>query len=87
LVEALALGIPSVSTDCPYGPRETLEDGKYGLLVPVGDHEALAKAMLETLNNPLPSNFLRQAVTKFTIEYSAQRYLDVLFSDLPVDAR
>ena len=87
LVEALALGIPSVSTDCPYGPRETLADGKYGPLVPVGDHEALARAMLETLNNPLPSDFLRQAVTEFTIEYSAQRYLDVLFSDLPVDAR
>ena len=87
LVEALALGIPSVSTDCPYGPRETLADGKYGPLVPVGDHEALARAMLQTLNNPLPSDFLRQAVTEFTIEYSAQRYLDVLFSDLPVDAR
>ena len=83
LVEALALGIPSVSTDCPYGPRETLADGKYGPLVPVGDHEALARAMLQTLNNPLPSDFLRQAVTEFTIEYSAQRYLDVLFSDLP----
>ena len=87
LVEALALGIPSVSTDCPYGPRETLADGKYGPLVPVGDHEALARAMLQTLNNPLSSDFLRQAVTEFTIEYSAQRYLDVLFSDLPVDAR
>lgn len=83
LVEALALGIPSVSTDCPYGPRETLADGKYGPLVPVGDHEALARAMLQTMNNPLPSDFLRQAVTEFTIEYSAQRYLDVLFSDLP----
>jgi glycosyltransferase involved in cell wall biosynthesis len=87
LVEALALGIPSVSTDCPYGPRETLADGKYGPLVRVGDHEALASAMLQTLDNPLPSDFLRQAVTEFTIEYSAQRYLDVLFSNLPVDAQ
>ncbi len=83
LVEALALGIPSVSTDCPYGPRETLANGKYGPLVPVGDYEALADAMSDVLKNPLPSGFLRQAVLEFTIEYSAQRYLDVLFSDFP----
>lgn len=87
LVEALALGIPSVSTDCPYGPRETLADGKYGPLVPVGDHEGLASAMLQTLNNPLPSDFLRQAVTEFTIEYSAQRYLDVLWAESSGETR
>ena len=81
LVEALALGIPSVSTDCPYGPRETLMDGKYGPLVPVGDDEALARAMLMTLSNPLPPKFLQQAVAEFDIEYSARRYLDVLFAD------
>jgi len=83
LVEALALGIPSVSTDCPYGPRETLMDGKYGPLVPVGDDEALAKAMLMTLSNPLPPEFLQQAVAEFAIEYSARRYLDVLFAETP----
>lgn len=79
LVEALALGIPAVSTDCEYGPRETLEDGKYGPLVPVGDDEALAKAMINTLDNPLPPRILQQAVADFTIEKSAQRYLEVLF--------
>jgi len=83
LVEALALGIPSVSTDCPYGPRETLMDGKYGPLVPVGDDEALARAMLMTLSNPLPPEFLQQAVAEFDIEYSARRYLDVLFAETP----
>lgn len=84
LVEALALGIPSVSTDCEYGPRETLEEGKYGPLVPVGDDEALANAMIDTLDNPLPPRMLQQAVADFTIEKSAQRYLDVLF---PASAR
>ncbi len=79
LVEALALGIPSVSTDCPYGPRETLADGRYGALAPVGDDEALAKAMLETLDQPLPASFLRQAVADFTIENSARHYLEALF--------
>ncbi|MDD1649581.1 MAG: glycosyltransferase [Methylococcaceae bacterium] len=82
LVEALALGVPSVSTDCEYGPRETLEDGRYGPLVPVGDDEALAKAMIDTLDNPLPQQILQQAVTDFTIESSTRRYLDVLFSEV-----
>ncbi len=43
LIEAMALGTPVVSTDCPYGPSETLAGGRYGALVPVGDHEALAR--------------------------------------------
>jgi glycosyltransferase involved in cell wall biosynthesis len=45
LVEALATGIRIVSTDCPSGPSEVLQAGKYGQLVPVGDIDALAAAM------------------------------------------
>jgi glycosyltransferase involved in cell wall biosynthesis len=78
LVEALALGIPSVSTNCPYGPSETLADGKYGPLVPVGDDAAMARAMLDTLNHPLPANVLQEAVVEFSLAYSTQRYLAVL---------
>jgi glycosyltransferase involved in cell wall biosynthesis len=53
LIEALACGCPVVATDCRSGPREILDNGRYGRLVPVGDHEALAKAILETLDNPI----------------------------------
>ena len=42
LVEALCLGVPVISTDCPHGPAEILDAGRYGLLVPVGDAAALA---------------------------------------------
>lgn len=81
LVEALALGTPSVSTDCPFGPRETLADGRYGALVPVGDDVALAKAMVATLDHPLPAETLKEAVREFEIGFSARRYLDILFEE------
>jgi glycosyltransferase involved in cell wall biosynthesis len=49
LIEALACGTEVVSTDCPSGPSEILEGGKWGLLVPCGSPEALAAAMLKSL--------------------------------------
>ncbi len=50
LVEAHALGVPCVSTDCPDGPAEIIVPGRTGLLVPVGDHEAMAGAMEQVLS-------------------------------------
>lgn len=78
LTEALALGTPVVSTDCPSGPREILRDGRYGPLVPVGDVERLADAMLNTLQFPLENRLLREAASEYTVERSAARYLEVL---------
>jgi len=81
IVEALACGLPVISTDCPSGPREILEDGKYGKLVPVGDADALAAAMLETLTNPPDPNFLKQRAADFSVEKIAKQYLSVMFPD------
>jgi len=78
LCEALAVGTPVVSTNCPSGPFEILQNGKYGILVPVGDAEALAKAMAQTLAQPLDTDSLRQAVAEYTVERSAKRYLQAL---------
>ena len=78
LTEALALGVPVVSTDCPSGPSEILEAGRFGPLVPVGDVASLAEAMRQTLAAPLPSDRLRAAVEAYEQGRSAARYLEVL---------
>jgi glycosyltransferase involved in cell wall biosynthesis len=78
LTEALALGVPVVSTDCPSGPSEILEGGRFGPLVPVGDVPALGAAMSATLENPLPATTLRSAVGEYEQGRSARRYLEVL---------
>jgi glycosyltransferase involved in cell wall biosynthesis len=79
LIEALACGCPVVSTDCPSGPHEILEGGKWGRLVPVGDEEALAEAMQEALSEPHDPDRLRQRAMDFTADRVVDDYLDVFF--------
>ena len=81
LTEALALGVPSISTRCPSGPDETLDEGRYGSLLAMGDSDAMAEAMLATLDAPLPSATLKQAVSEYSDTVSAKRYLEVLGID------
>lgn len=78
LVEALALGIPVVSTDCPSGPSEILRGGRYGALVPVGNARALAEAVARTLDNPPSARLLREAAAPYTVERSARAYMETL---------
>lgn len=77
LVEAMAVGTPVVSTDCQSGPAEILDNGKYGLLTPVGNSNALAKAILQVLSGnsqQIDPDWLKQ----FTLEVVTQQYLEVL---------
>lgn len=78
LIEAIATGTPAVSTDCPSGPAEILNYGHYGRLVPVGDVEALAEAILTTLTQPTDTQALRQQAQKFSDENAVNSYLELL---------
>lgn len=78
LIEAMAVGIPVVATNCKSGPLEILENGKYGKLVAVGDASGLATAILETLEAPLDSDVLRQRGKEFSLERSLAQYSQVL---------
>lgn len=78
IAEALACGTPVVSTDCPSGPAEILEHGKYGSLVPFADAPSLAQAILTTLNSETDSEFLRQRAKTFSIENAVDSYLEIL---------
>lgn len=86
LIEALACGCPVVSTDCPSGPREILEDGALGPLVPVRDDAALAAAILAVLDRPPErSRLLRRAET-FRVDPNVDAYVRVLAAQVAARA-
>ncbi|HEY0837985.1 MAG TPA: glycosyltransferase [Azospirillum sp.] len=78
LVEALACGCPVVSTDCPSGPAEILEDGRWGALVPVGDADRLAAALDAALDDPGDTDARRRRAADFAPERALPRYAAVL---------
>ncbi|WP_018147503.1 glycosyltransferase [Henriciella marina] len=65
LIEAMMAGCTPVATDCPTGPREILESGRYGYLVPVQDPEALATGIENALRSPVPADVLAEALKPF----------------------
>lgn len=81
LIEAMACGCPIVSTDCPSGPSEILDSGKYGRMVPVGDPQGLSDAMIKELNDPTPSDTLQKsAFERFSKDKVLDEYEDLIMN-------
>jgi glycosyltransferase involved in cell wall biosynthesis len=78
LIEAMACGCPVISTDCPSGPKEILESGKYGSLVAIGNPVALADAMLKTLKAPVRQDVLVERGMYFSTDRAVFEYLKLL---------
>jgi len=78
LVEAMAAGTPVIATDCPSGPAEILEGGKYGPLVPVGDAYKLAKEVVAILKDPPVSETLIRRAHDFTVDKAVDQYVNMI---------
>jgi glycosyltransferase involved in cell wall biosynthesis len=83
LVEALLAGCPIVSTDCPSGPAEILENGQYGTLVPVNDPGSLAEAILASLASEPDAEKLRGRGREFSLERAVAGYHRIFFGERP----
>lgn len=78
LIEALALGLPIVATDCPGGIREVLENGKYGIITPKSDTKSLADAIERSLDARRDEIFLKNRARDFSAEKISDQYLKLL---------
>jgi len=78
LIQAMACGTPVVSTDCPSGPREILEDGQWGALVPVGDVDALAEEIDAALSARIVPDVAVRG-RQFSMDNALDAYIRCLF--------
>ena len=80
LIEALACGSKVVATDCPSGPREILDNGAYGELVPIEDEMSLAAAMERALSGEFVAADPSTWLSRFDLETNTDKYLELLFN-------
>lgn len=80
IVEAMACGTQIIATNCPFGPAEILDNGRYGQLVPVDDSEALAEAMKKTIDKRfhVAKDELQKRANEFSLESAVHLYLSVI---------
>lgn len=81
LIEAMACGCKIISTECPSGPKEILEDGKYGTLVMVNNEEAFANKIIETLDKNVNKELQIQRSKEFSVDKSIESYLELIYDN------
>ncbi len=82
MIEAVACGTPVVSTDCPSGPKEILENGRLGKLVPVGDVKALASEIRKALTLGYSTPSLDSIHTRFSEESCVRKYRELIDAEV-----
>lgn len=80
LIQAMAVGCPVVSTNCPSGPKEILGNGKWGTLVPVGDSKKMAEAILNTFSNKISEKSLINRASYFSKSKNTKKYIEVILN-------
>jgi len=84
IVEAMACGLPVISTDCDFGPSEIITDYENGLLVPADQPQSLADAMKTIATDPSIREKLRRAglvrAEAFAASRISQQYLDAILT-------
>lgn len=78
IVEAMGTGISVVSTDCPSGPAEILNNSKYGTLVSMNNKEEMSKAIIELIKKPLNSEWIISRAKDFSVATIANQYLSLI---------
>lgn len=85
LLESMSHGVPVAAYDANYGPRDVIEDGKNGVLLPFGEHDQLAERILEIMRDPDLRSRMGQAaratLPRFSSDAFVQRWSEVLRAD------
>ena len=78
LVEAMSYGMQIISTDCPSGPSEILDNGKFGILVPISDTKAITTAIKKIIYNKFDDKLLISRAKDFEITNISKQYIDTM---------
>lgn len=76
VVEATALGVPSIVTNCPSGPEEIVMYGKAGVVVNVGDHKAVAKEIVNLIQQPEYAQALASVAVKNSNRFESNNIIE-----------
>ena len=91
LLEALYFGLPCISTNCPHGPADLIQNGQNGYLVPVGSQEQLTRKITELIeDSELRTRFSIEAIassSKYDMENIANQWMNLIESVVVIETK